>query len=87
MNIDRRPHIADRQTELGLIFPPHVVVAKIFSHSFRVGKLKRVQLWADSQRIGFVFPFGSVCTFLATIEIAIAQHKLSASCAEFTNLD
>lgn len=72
-----RSLIAGRQAELGLVFPPHVVVAKIGSHRLELALLKRVQL--GRPQMGSDYPFGSVCTFLATIEIAIALHKLNAS--------
>ena len=69
--------IAGHQTELGLDFPPHVVVAKIVSHRLELAALQRVQL--GRPQMGSDYPFRTVCTFLATIEIAIALHKLNVN--------
>lgn len=69
--------ISVHQTELGLIFLPHVVVAKLISHRIKLSQLKGSCCGLTPD--GFAYPFGSVCTSIATIEIAIALHKLGVN--------
>lgn len=61
---DHRRHIAIAKADLGFIFLPHVVVAKIASHRLKLGEFEKVRLWADPgwHSQGFDFPFRSECT-------------------------